>query len=110
MEIAGARVVAEAFPCFAHLARTRPSKVVEVRQYCLNALFRFDAFDDDRQIERELEKAVGANMAAWSKAHDSAINGRAGVMLFPQKLDDLAVQRMTVVLVPFTDVNAHENA
>jgi hypothetical protein len=25
-------------------------------------------------------------------------------------LDDLAVQRMTVVLIPLADVNAHENA
>src|SRR6266513_1912548 len=61
--------------------QTSTDHLIEVRKNCLNALFGLDALDDDRQVERELEKPIGANVTARTEAHDRPVYGRSRIML-----------------------------
>src|SRR5262249_50560357 len=87
-----------------------PDHVVELGKNGVDLLFRLHALDDEWQIERELEKAIGAQMAARAVSHDRSIHGGAGVVLSAQHLDDRRVQRLSVELVALADVDAHQHA
>src|SRR6185295_19494031 len=73
-------------------------------------LLGLDALDDDRQIQRQLEKLRRVHPGAGAEAHYPAGDCRAGVMTFAQQLDDGPVKRLTLVLVALSDVDAHQHA
>src|SRR4051794_40852497 len=82
---------------------------VEVRENGIDLFLRIDAFDDDRHVEGEVDESRGVNATAGSVAHDTARHRRAGQVPLPEQVDDCPVQRLTVVFVTLTNVDAHED-
>src|ERR1700719_3605082 len=82
---------------------------VQLRKNLLDLLFRVDAFDDDRKVERQLEESRRMNATARAEAHDSPGNRRAGVVALSEQLHYCPVQRLPLVLVPLADVDSHQH-
>src|SRR6185437_4185002 len=83
---------------------------VELGKDGVDLLLRLDAFDDDRQVDGELDEPVGVNLGCRAETHDAAEHGGSGVVPRAEQLDDLLIQRLAVVLVGFADVDPHQHA
>jgi hypothetical protein len=71
---------------------------------------RFDDFDDDGQIAREMQDGVGVLHAGTAESRHPAQHRGAGVVFLAAHFDDGFGKRLTVPLVRFAKVNAHEGA
>jgi hypothetical protein len=60
-----------------------PDHGIELRQNRLDLLFGLDAFDYDRQVEREDLDPIRVEPRRRAEAHDRAQHGGAGVVTTP---------------------------
>src|SRR5258708_2494358 len=83
--------------------------LIQLREDRLDLLLGVDALDDQRKVEREPEDLLRVDSRASPESHDATEHRCTGEVTLAQEVNDSLVERFPVVLVPLTDMDAHEH-
>src|SRR5665213_869929 len=84
--------------------------LIDFRKDRLDILLRLDALDHEWKIERKQFHVIRRHAAACAESHDTAEHRCSSVSTVTKKVDNRLIQRLAVIPIPLTDVDAHEHA